>query len=226
MKRLIILAAAIFCIFSCDTKFDTIDTGVANGRFNGNMYDYLASDSYNWDSIRLMIDKAGLTDLFKGTRAGYEKITFFGPTNHSIRRWMIDNHPDNINLWRDKDGNKHLTIADLTIEQCHDFVMRHVLKGKTMREEFPYGKLTYDDWGYLTNVNGGGEFTAELGNKVWICCAQIAYKDIVEAGPKVLKIRPVTNYGYGAMIEVASADIEPDNGVVHALQYSYTFGNF
>ena len=54
------------------------------------MYEYLHSDSYNWDSLLMFIDYLGLEEYFTGKKAGYEEITFFGPTNHSIRRKIYD----------------------------------------------------------------------------------------------------------------------------------------
>lgn len=80
----------LLSLFSCETKYNYIDSGLANGRFDGTMYDYLHSNSYDWDSTLLLVERAGLEDLFQGKQAGYEKITFFGPTNLSILRWMIE----------------------------------------------------------------------------------------------------------------------------------------
>ena len=89
--RSIVFSVVVLFLFSCNTKYNIIDTGLANGKFAGNMYEYLQSNHYDWDSTVLMIKKADLVDLFEGKRAGYEKITFFGPTNHSIRKYMLDN---------------------------------------------------------------------------------------------------------------------------------------
>ena len=40
----------LLSLFSCETKYNYIDSGLANGRFDGTMYDYLHSNSYDWDS--------------------------------------------------------------------------------------------------------------------------------------------------------------------------------
>ena len=69
----------LLSLFSCETKYNYIDSGLANGRFDGTMYDYLHSNSYDWDSTLLLVERAGLEDLFQGKQGGYEKITFFGP---------------------------------------------------------------------------------------------------------------------------------------------------
>lgn len=204
MKKIILIfAIAAFGLTSCETKYDIIDTGVANGRFNGNMYEYLKSNSYDWDSLRLMIDQAGLVDLFEGTRPGYERITFFGPTNHSIRRWMLQ--------------NSYATVSAIPVAQCQTFVWQHVVKGKFMKDDFPEGQII-SSW--PMTVEGGITHTAENGNTFWICTVFDSYAGILGAGAKYIKIVGSAN----ATIDVASANIEPDNGVVHSLNYNYELG--
>ena len=88
MIKYVIIIMVLFALGSCETNYGTINTGLADGKFNGNMYEYFQANHYDWDSLVLMIDRAGLKDVFTGERAGFEKITFFGPTNHTIRLWM------------------------------------------------------------------------------------------------------------------------------------------
>ena len=45
----------LLSLFSCETKYNYIDSGLANGRFDGTMYDYLHSNSYDWDSTLLLV---------------------------------------------------------------------------------------------------------------------------------------------------------------------------
>ena len=88
MIKYIVIVVVLFTFGSCETNYGTINTGLANGKFDGSMYEYFQANHYDWDSLVLMIDRAGLKDVFTGERAGYEEITFFGPTNHTIRLWM------------------------------------------------------------------------------------------------------------------------------------------
>lgn len=87
MKQVIFLGIVLSMFVGC-TKYNQIDTGICKAEFPGNMYEYFQSDSYNWDSLLVMIDYTGLEKYFTGEEPGYEEITFFGPTNHSIRRWL------------------------------------------------------------------------------------------------------------------------------------------
>ena len=66
--KVLILSLFVFMItlVSCNTDYNYIDSGLSNGVHDCTMYDYFKTNSYNWDTTRLMIDKAGLADLFKG----------------------------------------------------------------------------------------------------------------------------------------------------------------
>lgn len=67
MKALILsLFVSMITLVSCNTDYNYIDSGLSNGVHDCTMYDYFKTDSYNWDTTRLMIDRAGLADLFKG----------------------------------------------------------------------------------------------------------------------------------------------------------------
>ena len=85
MKQFILLGILLSAFVSC-TKYNQIDTGLAKAKFNGNMYEYFQSNSYDWDSLLVLIEYTGVKEYFTGEKEGYENITFFGPTNHSIRR--------------------------------------------------------------------------------------------------------------------------------------------
>lgn len=237
--KYIVFIGILFLLASCNTKFNIIDTGFVNGKFDGNMYEYLQSNSYDWDSTRLMIEKADLVDLFEGKRTGYEQITFFGPTNHSIRRYMLD--------------NKITSIAEMDKDFCYEMIMKCVVKGKHMRDDIPSGKPAVnetddndwsdDDW---TDDNeedndwnedeeepgegsdkyqgtGGVVFTGETGNRFWIYSFQESYNQVAGVGAIVLYI--VSLETGGTKIDVASTDIEPTNGVVHSLHYNFTLGD-
>ncbi len=197
------LLLLLFSLFSCETKYNYIDTGLANGRFDGTMYDYLHSSSYDWDSTLLLVERAGLRDLFQGKQAGYEKMTFFGPTNLSILRWMIEQGYD--------------AIQDIPVEVCRDILLKHVVAGVHKRDDIPRGEQILGQ----TQGEGGEVFTNAFGTKFWIYSFRDTYHDIPDVGPVYLKI---ISFDSRAMIDVASTDIETDNGFVHSLDYSYTLG--
>lgn len=76
------------------------------------MMDYLRSDHNNWDSIVVAIEYAGLTDIFEGTNPDYKEITFFGPTNMSIRKFFLEQTGEAI----------YHTIREIPVELVKDMI--------------------------------------------------------------------------------------------------------
>lgn len=199
----IVFCLCMFTLLSCETKYGYIDTGLANGKFDGDMYEYLHSSSYDWDSTLVLVNRAGVQDLFRGKEAGYEKITFFGPTNLSILRWMIQKGYNSLN--------------EVPVDSCRKLIMKHVVAGEYMRDDIPRGAVVIGK----TQGEGGVVLKNAWGTQFWVYSYQEPYKDIPETGPVVLYVRSLDT---SKSIDVASTNIETDSGVVHSLDYYYTLG--
>lgn len=201
MRKYIFIIIAILAI-SCSTEDNYTDTGVSRGEHDCSIYEYLHTDSYNWDSTILVIERANLIDLFDGKETDYPQITFFGPTNHSIRRFMLQNN--------------YQKVSDMPEEMCKEMMLKHVAVGKFMKAKIEFGSRNVEG-----EIEGGTHFTC-LGNNVLH-----AYK-IRESWGGVDNSGAVRLYIYSetakTKVPMASPDIEPNNGVVHALNYTYTFG--
>lgn len=217
MIKYVVIIMVLFALGSCETNFGTINTGVIERKFEGNMYEYFQANHYDWDSLVLMIDRAGLKDVFTGERAGYEKITFFGPTNHSIRLWMY-----NVVSYWDKETMqtvvvkpKYNTVEEIPVDSCRKLVMEHVVKGVYMRDDIPVGILAESG-----NREGGTTLTGVDGNSFWIYTYRGPYQGVEGQGAVVMKLISEI----GQTISVASSNIESDNGVVHSLHYDYPLG--
>ena len=205
MKKILLAISIVLTIVSCTTDYNMNNTGLANGKFDGTMYDYFHSDSYNWDSLIIMIDRAGLQDLFNGEVVGYEEITFWGPTNNSIRRWMLE-------------GGTGVPkrLKDLSPEECRKYVMAHVVKGKTMLNDIPRGTIN------MGSVSGGMTMYGEDNkNEMWVYTEQLPYNGVIDVGAVIIKIRSMRTL---VDIDIASCNIEPTTGVVHSLHPNYTLG--
>lgn len=205
MKKILLAISIVLTIVSCTTDYNMNNTGLANGKFDGTMYDYFHSDSYNWDSLIIMIDRAGLQDLFNGEVEGYEEITFWGPTNNSIRRWMLE-------------GGTGVPkrLKDLSPEECRKYVMAHVVKGKTMLNDIPRGTIN------MGSVSGGMTMYGEDNkNEMWVYTEQLSYNGVIDVGAVIIKIRSMRTL---VDIDIASCNIEPTTGVVHSLHPNYTLG--
>lgn len=206
MKRLLYILLVV-SFFACDTKEGYIDTGVSNGIHNYSMYEYFKTDSYNWDTTRLVIERAGLIDLFDGGDSEYEQITFFGPTNYSILRWMLQQSP------------RYEKVEDIPVEICREYILKHVVKNKYLKAD-----IAFRNPSYLINdpeQDGGTKLTCVQGNKVIAYTERDAYQGIENAGAIVLNLYSIDK---STKVPMASPDIQTTNGVVHALNYNYTFG--
>lgn len=92
-KEIWLIAVLLIPFVSSCIKDNFWYSGVSNGRHDCSLLEYMESDSYNWDSTVLMVRHAGeeLIQIFEGNDPDLQEITFFGPTNHSIRRYMLEN---------------------------------------------------------------------------------------------------------------------------------------
>lgn len=194
-----LLLLVVLCMAGC-TKNGFIKTGLSDGKFPGTMLEYMEAHPYNWDSTLIMVRVAGLENLFDGG----EKITFFGPTNHSIRRYMLENGIER--------------VEDMGADFCRETLLRHVLKGKVMRDEFLRGGPRQ---GSELIGTGGETYTMMGGNRIWAYTFRGEYNGVSDMGAVTLY---VTSLDGEIDIPIASTNIEPDNGVVHSLGYDFTLG--
>lgn len=201
--RIILIALSLLCLFSCETKYNYIDTGLAQEKFDGNTWEYLHSNHYDWDSVIVMIERAGMVDLFEGQQAGYEEFTFLGPTNFSILRYMMRNNLE--------------SISQIPVEDCQDFIKRHVIAGVHERDSIARGEKLLG----MVQGNGGEVMTTLAGSQLWVYTIQGSYEDIPDVGAVEIH---VTSLETQTETMVASSNIKTNTGVVHSLSYNYTLG--
>ena len=191
---------------ACDPKQEVIYTGTANPHFDGTMMDYLRSDAYNWALTVKAIEYAGLTDLFEGQVDTARAITFWGPKSYSIQRYLWDQGKE--------------VVTDIPASQMRALILRHVVIGKFLKEDIAFRNMSY----LITDPrqDGGTLFTCIAGNRVKAYKNTSSYEGVPEAGPVTLHLHSMT---LDQMVPMATPDIQPRNGVVHALDYGYRFGN-
>ena len=188
-------------------------SGVSNGKFDGSLLEYLEAPghSYNWDSTALMVRHAGeeIVRIFEGNDPDLKEITFFGPTNHSIRRYMLEK------------GIKRVTDMDPT--WCAAQLKRHIVKGKIYRDDVPAGKPATSG---AAVGEGGKDYTTLAGNRIHLYTYKTDYNGVAEMGPVTLFGSSLDSpFGVKNFEELASTNIEPNNCVVHSLVYDFTLGN-
>lgn len=203
---------------SC-TKYNLIETGLANGKHNKPMSEYFNGDPYNWSLTTELIQHAGLGSLF--TQTGGEGITFLGITNHSIRRYILQKQ-DQENEIAEEEGRpaKTISIADIPRDEAREMLERCILRGRHKLADIPEGRFTPGE----ENLRGSGgkEYETLAGTKLWIYTFREAYDRIPGAGAVSIY---VVSEEKSKRVKIASSDIETLTGVVHSLPYQeYTLG--
>lgn len=218
--RVILLIVIVWAAVSC-TKYNYIDTGISNGRFDCSMYEYLKNDHENWDSITKIIERSGsdVVEMFEK-----DEFTFFGPTNITIHKWFY---------WDKRNGgfvdsvaytpHGYNCIDDIPVDTCRKIVLSHMFEGVVTRDDVP--RVTYDEKGVK---NGGGMIlTSRYGNKLWLWSIQEPYMGIPDLGPVTLDMASLKQDGkVNKNIGVATVGLKPNNGIVHSLPYLYRLGEF
>lgn len=194
MKKITsLLLLTVSLLWSC-TENNLIDSGIADGNIpDKTIYEYLQSDNYNWALTVEMINHADLVPLFNGEDAEYPEIMFMGLTSHSIRKWLYE---QNLSV-----------VAEADPEVCREILLRHVFTDLYMRDNIP----ARQDGGVMITSIGGAEiqlFSEEELDQTY------------GVGPILVKFTSADGFTVRDA-QIASADIHPANGIVHAMHYNY-----
>lgn len=204
MKNIHVLIGLLLALGACDDNYYH-DSGLANGKHDCTMWEYFQTDRENWDSTMILIEHAGLKDVFDGTNPDYKEITFFGVTNLSINQFLFKTIDDN---WEPL----YNRIEDIPVDLCREMLLAHVAPGKMMKTGFEHE--------VRGTLSGGTMVKTLSGIELRVYRTKSEYNGVPDIGAEGLAIHaPVS----GQMATVASADIEVTNGVVHALDYTYQF---
>ena len=212
MKKIVIIIFVLVGFAACDTQQDVIDTGISSPYFEGNMMEYLRSDAYNWELTVQMIERAGLTDLFEGRVDSLPEITFFAPKSYSVLRFLLDSRH------KDQSEGIFVTVNDVPVERCREIILKYVVKGKHLKETIGFRNMDYviSD----PKQNGGTDFKCLGGNVVRAYLERTPYGGVPDAGAVVMMLHSLRE----GKVPMATLDIQPTNGVVHALNYGHELG--
>ncbi len=205
----LLILCVVFCLSSCGKDDYYIDGGKAQAKFNGDMLQYLESKPKDFDTIAQIIKIAGLEDVFKK-----ETITFFAPNDLFIKA-TIKQLNDDLNH-RFIDTVKVLT--DIKPEVWKKYLLMYVFKGANKMADYPQIDLellnTFPGQNYFsynnTVFNIGVIYNSANGVK-YFGSREMAFHYIPDISkPKDNWIRAF----------ISSSDIQPNNGVVHALAFN------
>ena len=220
--KYIYLSIIIILSASC-TKEQFYEMGEPITHEDKSTWEYFGTSSYNWDSTKLVIERAGLQHIFTGEDKFYRKVTFLGLTNHSIRQFMLKAPLKN---GQDQNGNwgfqpardPFLTVDDIPLEMCIDIIKEHTTRDVFMMEDLTEMNFVFVD--KIPMVEGGKEITMLSGRKLKVGYIQEHMEGREDMGPKRMV---VVNDANGSInrVSIASSDIAVKNGAVHSLPYGY-----
>ncbi|MEJ7558996.1 MAG: fasciclin domain-containing protein [Pedobacter sp.] len=201
-------------ISSCSKDY-FVDGGPSKAEYNGTVLQYLESNP-KFDTIAQIVKLAGMEDVFNN-----DDITFFAPTDEVIRR-TIGQVNSNV-LFLRNGLNQQLfdlrkdtirTLADVPSEIWRKYLMRYVFKGKNVLKDYP--QLDFR----LKPLYPGGFYTGINGDLSNIGVVYNSANSVAYTGYRQLSISYIPDPANPLSFipaAVASSDIQPKNGVVHAL---------
>jgi hypothetical protein len=205
-------------ISSCKKEY-FIDGGPSKAEYDGTILQYLESHP-KFDSVAQIVKLAGLEDVFNN-----EEITFFAPTDEVIRRTIGQVNSDvdylrnglNQNLF-DLRKDTIRVLADVPSAIWRKYLMRYMFKGKYVLKDYPQLDFNLKPLYPGSFYRGYNDDLANIG-VVYNSANGVAY-----TGYRQLSISyipdPANPQNFIAAA-VASSDIQPKNGVIHALAISY-----
>lgn len=222
------ITALLLSMGSCKKDDYYEDGGLAKAKFDGSIMEYLDSKPREFDSIAQIIRLAGLENDFQT-----KEFTFFAPRDESVRKLIglakgnAQRGASGVNMLLYLLGRDTVkTLADVDSTIWRKYLLRYMFNGK--RKLMDYPQLDLD----LLNVFKGQNYTS-LGNTV--SNIGVVYNDAINDSDKN-NITRLKYMGYRQLhisyipdisrpmewwtCPIASSDIQPDNGVVHVIDYT------
>lgn len=217
MRILMILCGFAFLIAACQKDDYYEDGGLANAHFDGTVLEYLDANPVHFDTIAQLIRLAGLEEVFNN-----DELTFFAPNDRNVRELIGDYRRGGVNteLYRlNRDTIEQLSDVDSLI--WRKYLMRYMFRGKNLLAD--YRQVDFD----LLDAYPGQNYYSYNNS---VCNIGVRFHD-EENGESIIKYggyrqlyisfipdvsQPFSNW---SRVQVISSDIQPTNGVVHALYY-------
>ncbi|MGM9477791.1 hypothetical protein ACS5PU_15275 [Pedobacter sp. GSP4] len=215
MKKLIFACAAVLLILNaCKRDEYYREGGLADPNFQGNMLQYLQAKKVPFDTVAKIVKLAGMESMFSN-----DDFTFFAFDDDVIKRTIGTVKTDGLNnflFYAGKDTVK--TLDQISPLIWRKYLLRYMFKGVNRLKD--YQQIDFD----VKSVYPGGLYYSLGGNISNIGVTYATANNIKYIGYRQLNLtyipdasKPNDNWYINA---VASSDIKPTNGVVHALAFN------
>lgn len=211
-KLFFLVLCALSVASGCKKNNYFIDTGTHNADYNGTVFEYLQNHPHHqFDSLCKVIRLAGMENTFQK-----EPITFFAPADTTIKKSVRL-----LNIELNLIGKDTISdLRQLSPEFWKKQLSLYLFKGERRLKDFP--QL---DPARLQTFPG--QYYESYGGKIMLIGTVFYSAGGVEyAGYRQLTLGyftgnvPPTGVLLSFANAVASSDIHPVNGIVHALQWS------
>lgn len=206
------VVSTIIALSSCKKEY-YIDGGIHNPKYDGTILQFLKSRPELFDTLTKVVELANYTSMLNDPNAN---ITFFAPPSQSIIKSIKTLNRQLFSRGQDTVSD----VRQISPEVWHKYLSYYIYPEKFLLKDYPQidtnDMLAYPGQGYLSIAGEPmniGTFYNDVRTKNSAGVEQI----VKYAGYRQLLI----NYSN----PVATSDIQPDNGVIHVLQYyRHTFG--
>lgn len=216
IKNMITIVLVFIClisIISCQDKSYLYDEGKAVPHFDGTVMQFLESRPDLFTNLVEVIKYADMEQTFQ-----QEEITFFAPTDWSIKRSM-----DSLNYyWYNYEAGDSVTL----ITQVKPAVWRELLSLYVVEAQYVLKDIPQLDT-VAMDAYAGQAYVSLNGRPMNIGVVYHDANGIKYTGYRQLLYSYVNNFVSNDLTNayVATSDIQPTNGVVHVLRFTdHSFG--
>jgi len=218
--RCVLMFWALTAVLGACKKNNYLSGGTINNpKVNMTTYDYLASNSLNqFDSVLLIIDKAGLKDLIN-----QQGVTFFAPTNAAVYAYL---NARTLAMQKVDPSAKYTldTLFKYDLARVADSMRMYVIN-----QPLTYDKLTADGAKYATQLPGDTAVVAFMPTNN----ATLGYFSQISTVPQIVTYfqlwHPLSDPFQAVNIstDVAvlnicqTSGIQTTTGILHVLGYGY-----
>lgn len=215
IKTFLVVTLVFTLLVSCKKDYYQ-DGGVNEGVYNGTVLQYLQSRPDLFDSLVKVIKYAGMEQVFSS-----EQITFFAPADSCIRRTM-----EFVNISLPAYGKPAITrIEDIKPAIWKKYLAKYIFREARSLKDYPQLDVSN------LSAFAGQMYTSFEGTPMNIGVIFNDANGVKYAGYRQLVVSHVSSatprdYTTWFSAIVASANINPKNGYVHALRFGTHYFGF
>lgn len=210
----LLIAGFVIGMSSCQKDYYK-DSGIHDPHYNGTVLDYLKSRPDLFDTLVQVIHLAGMDDVFQ-----HNTITFFAPADSSIEKSL-----DLLNMQLYMEGEDTVSeLSQISPEVWRAELSLYLFEGKHLLDDYPQLDIN------AKPAFPGQYYTSYDGRSMNIGVIYYDAGGVQYAGYRQLVISYIPSLSSPLdawyTTQVASVNIQPTNGVIHALRYSDHFFGF